>query len=155
SLARARGFTLTAVVVSALGVGATTAAFSIVDHVLLRPLPFPDSDRLVQLWQAQSFRGYPRIELSPSNFLDWRRLATSFEGMTSYTSHSANLVGQGEPARLDGMILTPEAFAIVRAQAALGRTLTSIDALEANDRTVALSYRIWQTKFGGDRSVIG
>jgi putative ABC transport system permease protein len=155
SLARARGFTLTAVLVSALGVGATTAAFSIADHVLLRPLPFPDSDRLVQLWQDQAFRGYPRIELSPSNFLDWRRMAASFEGMTAYTSHSSNLVGQGEPTRLDGVIITPEAFAIVRAQAALGRTLTSIDALEANDRTVALSYRLWQTKFGGDRTVIG
>src|SRR4029453_18563759 len=65
SLSRARGFTLTALVVSALGGGTATAAFSIPDHVLLRPLPFPDSDRLVQLWQDQSFRGYPRIELSP------------------------------------------------------------------------------------------
>ena len=81
---------------SALGIGATTAAFSIADHVLLRPLPFPESDRLVQLWQDQTFRGYPRIELSPSNFLDWRRLATSFEGMAAY--HVA--VGQpGRPGR--------------------------------------------------------
>lgn len=155
SLGRARGFTLTAIVVSALGVGATTAAFSIADHVLLRPLPFPASDRLVQIWQDQSFRGYPQIELSPSNFLDWRRLATSFEGMTAYTSHDANLVGQGDPVRLEGMIITPDAFAIVRAQAALGRTLTSLDALETNARTVVLSYRLWHTQFGGDRSVIG
>ena len=108
SLARARGFTLTAILVSALGIGATTAAFSIADHVLLRPLPFPRSDRLVQLWQDQSFRGYPRIELSPSNYRDWKRLATSFEGMAAYTSHSANLVGQGEPERLEGTMITPE-----------------------------------------------
>ena len=84
---RRQGFTLTAILVAALGIGATTAAFSITDHVSLRPLPFPESDRLVRLWQDQPFRGYPRMELSPSNFLDWRRLATSFDGMSAYTSH--------------------------------------------------------------------
>jgi putative ABC transport system permease protein len=155
SLARARGFTITAIVVAALGVGATTAAFSIADHVLLRPLPFAESHRLVQLWQDQSFRGYPRMEQSPSNFLDWQRLATSFDGMAAYTSHSANLVGQGDPARLEGTLITPGAFAVLRARAALGRILASVDAQETSERTVVLSQSLWQAKFGSDRSVLG
>jgi hypothetical protein len=155
SLARARGFALTAIIVSALGVGATTAAFSIADHVLLRPLPFANPDRLVRLWQDQSFRGYPRMEQSPSNFLDWKRLATSFEGMTAYTSHAANLVGHGDPARLEGTLITPDAFALLRAHAELGRTLTSIDAAEANERTIVISHQLWTEKFGSDRSVLG
>ncbi len=75
---RNRGFAAAVVAVSALGVGATTAAFSVADHVLVRPLPFADADRLVKLWQDQSYRGYSRMELSPGNYEDWRRQSRSF-----------------------------------------------------------------------------
>jgi hypothetical protein len=81
SLSRAPGFAATAIVVAALGVGATTATFSILDHALLRPLPFPEPDRLVRLWQDQSFRGYTQMEVSPPNFRDWQRMSKSFESM--------------------------------------------------------------------------
>ena len=74
------------VVVAALGVGATTAAFSITDHVLIRPLPFPEAHRLVQLWQNQVVRGYTRVELSPANYRDWKRMSTSFEAMAAFTA---------------------------------------------------------------------
>ena len=129
TLGQAPGFACTAILVAALGIGATTAAFSITDHVLLRPLPFPDSGRLVRLWQDQLFRGYPRMELSPSNYLDWKRLATSFDGMSAYTSESANLVGEGEPARLEGALVSSDVFHVLRVQAALGRALTGADDL--------------------------
>src|SRR5262252_6102024 len=82
TLTRAPGFTLTAIIVTGLGIGANTAAFSVTDRVLLRPLPFPNSDRLVQLWQRTP--AYRRFELSPPNFYDWRRLSTSFEAVSAY-----------------------------------------------------------------------
>lgn len=155
SLARARAFTVTAILVAALGIGATSAAFSMADHVLLRPLPFRDSDRLVQLWQDQSFRGYPRMEQSPANFLDWRRLATSFEAMAAYTSQAANLVAQGEPERLEGAVVSVETFGLLGIQAALGRALASVDARDDSEAAVVLSNALWRTTFGGDPAVVG
>src|SRR6478736_4012990 len=86
SLRRTPGFTLTAILVSAIGIGATTAAFTLADHVLIRALPFPQPDRLVKLWEEQASRGYPRMEPSPPNFRDWQRQATSFERLEAYTS---------------------------------------------------------------------
>jgi hypothetical protein len=89
------GFTLTAIVVAALGIGANTAAFSLTDHVLLRPLPFADADRLVKLWEDQSPGGYSEMEPSPANYRDWKRLSTAFETMAAYRGLAVNLVGQG------------------------------------------------------------
>ena len=155
TLSRARGFAFTAIIVAALGIGATTAAFSVTDHVLLRPLPFPRSDRLVRIWQDQTFRGYPQIELSPGNFLNWKRMATSFDGMSAYTSHSANLVGEGNPEHLEGALVSSDVFNILRAQAALGRALTSVDDLETSQRVVVLSDGLWRAKFGGDGGILG
>jgi putative ABC transport system permease protein len=91
TLSRAPGFALTAVVVAALGVGATTATFSITDHVLVRPLPFADPARLVMLWQGDE-QGY-RNEVSPLNYLDWKSMSGSFDGMAAYTNATVNLVG--------------------------------------------------------------
>ena len=155
TMAKAKGFALTAILVAALGIGATTAAFSITDHVLVRPLPFPESDRLVRLWQDQAFRGYPQMELSPSNFVDWKRLATSFDGMSSLTMSFANLVSEGDPERLTGVSVTSDLFHVLRVQAALGRTLTSLDDLDSSPRTVVLSDGLWRAKFGADRGVLG
>ena len=97
TLGRAPGFTVTAILVAALGVGATTATFSITDHVLIRPLPFVEPERLVKLWEDDSLRGYGRTELSPANYRDWKRMSTSFETMAAYHGLSVNLVGEGDP----------------------------------------------------------
>ena len=97
SLRRTPGFALTVVAVAALGVGATTAAFSVTDHVLIRPLPFPDPDRLVELWQSDREEGYNRVELSPANFRDWQRMSTSFDAMGAFYKGSVNLVGTETP----------------------------------------------------------
>ena len=104
SLRRTPGFTITAIVVAALGIGATTATFSIADHVLLRPLPFVDPDRLVRLTEDHTSIGYPRMEPSPPNYLDWKRMATSFESIEAFNSDSRSLVGSGEPERVVGAI---------------------------------------------------
>lgn len=155
SLTQARGFAFTAILIAALGIGATTTAFSITDHVLVRPLPFRQSDRLVRLWQDQAFRGYPQMELSPSNYVEWKRLASSFEGMSAYTGHSANLVGKGEPQRIEGTQATSDLFNVLGTQAALGRALTSVDDLDTAPRVVVLSNRLWRTTFGGDTGILG
>jgi predicted permease len=155
SLARSPGFTLTAIVVASLGIGATTATFSILDQVLIRPLPFPESDRLVKLWQDESFRGYSRMEVSPGNFRDWKRLSKAFEAMAGYTNLSANLVGEGEPERLDGASVNGDLFDVLRAHAARGRIFTAADDRPGAPATVILSHGLWQTRFGGDPTVVG
>lgn len=106
SLRRTPGFALAAIAVSSLGIGATTAAFSLADHVLVRPLPFPDPDRLVRLFQDQSYRGYPRLELSPLNYRDWERMNTTLDSMAAFGSVSVSLVGDGPPERVEGARVT-------------------------------------------------
>ncbi len=155
SLRRTPAFAATVVVVAALGVGATTAAFSIVDHVLIRPLPFPEADRIVQLWQNQTGRGYTRVELSPANYRDWKRLSTSFEGMAALRPLSTNLVGEGDPERLEGASVTADLFPVLGTKPLRGRVFLPEDDREGAGCTVVLSYGLWQGRFGGDPSAVG
>jgi putative ABC transport system permease protein len=155
SLRRTPGFALTVVVVAALGVGATTAAFSITDHVLVRPLPFPDSRRLVQLWQSELSSGVWGVELSPANFRDWQRISTSFEAMGAFNRGSDNLVGEGEPERLESAALTAEVIPLLGTRPLLGRTFTPEEDREGAPGTLLLSYGLWQERFAGDPSVLG
>lgn len=152
TLGRAPGFTLTAILVVALGVGATTAVFSVTDRVLIRPLPFPDSNRLVKLWEGQP--GY-RNELSPANYRDWKRMSKAFEAMAAYRRLSANLVGQGDPQRIEGASATADLFPMLGVQPVLGRLFTAEDDREGAPGTVLLSYSLWQAAFGGDAAVLG
>jgi putative ABC transport system permease protein len=154
-LVRAPGFAATAILVSALGVGATTAAFSVTDHVLLRPLPFRESDRLVRLYQDQSYRGYSRTELSPPNYRDWKAMATSFETMGAFVSQSANLAGPGDPERLNGYKVTGEVLPMLGVGPVLGRVFTEADDRDGAGGTVVLSYGLWRSTFGGDPDVVG
>ncbi|MBA3260204.1 MAG: ABC transporter permease [Gemmatimonadales bacterium] len=153
ALARTPGFAITAVFVVALGVGANTAAFSLADYVLLRPLPFPEPERLVKLWGGVP--GYARIELSPADFRDWRAAAASFEAMGAYHNNQVNLVGQGEPERLDATSVTSDLLPILGVQPALGRLFTPADDQEGVGGTVLLSYGLWRSRFGGDARVVG
>ena len=152
-LRRAPAFAITAVVIVALGIGATTAAFSLADFVLIRPLPFRDADRLVKVWERRP--GFPRMELSPSNYRDWKRVARSFETFAAYRGLSVNLVGGGEPQRLDGGSFTADVLPALGVSPMLGRAFTDADDREGAPGTVLLSYRLWQTQFGGDPSVVG
>ena len=145
SLGRTPGFTVTAILVAALGIGATTATFSIADHVLLRPLPFADPDRLVKLWETQASRGYSRLEPSPPNYLDWKRLATSFEGIEAYGGTAATLLGNGEPERISGTRVTGGVFQLLGRQAAIGRTLTEVGHHVETQNPIVISDRLWRT----------
>jgi putative ABC transport system permease protein len=151
SLSRAPGFALTVVLVVALGVGANTAAFSLADFVLLRPLPFPEPDRLVKLWQAVP--GYGQMELSPANYRDWRAATRSFEAMAAYGNREVNLTGAAEPERLEIARATPELFGLLGVPATAGRFLSPADS--ADGQVVVLGYGLWQRRFGGDPGVLG
>ena len=152
-LNRSRGFALTAIVIVALGIGANTAAFSITDFVLLRPLPFADPDRLVTVWQRTP--GYSRMELSPPNYVDWKKAATSFERFAAYKGWSATLTGDGDAERLEGISVTGDFFPTLGVGAALGRTFAPGDDTEGAPRTVVLGNALWRARFGGDPGVIG
>jgi len=154
TLNRARGFAITAILVIALGVGANTAAFSVADFVLLRPLPFPDPESLVRLCEGpRTGGGWGCLnELSPANYRDFKNLSTSFEAMGAFRGEAANLVGGGEPRRLALVRLTADVLPLLGVAPALGRTFTS----RADDRsTVVISYALWQSLFAADPAVLG
>jgi predicted permease len=153
TLARSPGFALTAMLVLALGVGANTAAFSVTDFVLIRPLPFPQPDRLVKLWEK--LPGYPQMELSPANYVDWKHMSKSFDGMGAFYDTSVNLVGQGDPERIEGTSITADLFPLLGVQPAMGRLFTAAEDREGAPGTLLLSYQLWQAVFGGDAGVIG
>jgi putative ABC transport system permease protein len=153
SLAAAPWFALTAIAVIALGIGATTGAFSVTDFVLIRPLPFTDPDRLVKLWESTP--GYRMMELSGPNYRDWKASARSFESMAAYHFDEITLLAAGEPKRLNGTAVTADLFPTLGVKPLLGRTFTPKDDEPGAPGTIVLSYRLWQTEFGGDPGVVG
>ncbi len=155
SLSRAKGFALTAILVAALGIGATTATFSILDNALLRPLPFPQPEQLVRVWQDQTFRGYPEMEVSPPNFRDFQRMSGSFADMGAGHNISVNLLGRGEPRRLDGEAVTFELLRLLGTAPALGRAFTAADDAAGAPGTLLLSEALWKSQFAADPEVIG
>lgn len=155
TLLRAPGFALTAIVVSALGIGATTAAFTMIDHVLIRPLPFPDSDRLVKLYQSQPVNNGKFNDVAPANYRDWKRMATSFESMGMFRYLSVNMLAEGDPQRIDGAAFSFDLLPTLGAKPVIGRVFTEGDDRESSAGTVLLSYSLWQEQYGGDPSVLG
>jgi putative ABC transport system permease protein len=153
TLARSPGFALTAILVTALGIGANTAAFSVADFVLIRPLPFADPDRLVKLWERPTGGG--RFEFSPPNFNDYKAQAHSFAAIGAFHGISVSLVGQGEPQRLSGTALSGEVLPILGVKPLIGRAFTDADDRSGYDGNIILSYGLWQRNFGGDAAVLG
>jgi predicted permease len=152
-LRRTPGFAITAILIVALGIGATTAAFSVTDFVLIRPLPFSEPERLVKLYERTP--GYPRLELSAANYRDWKQASTVFERIGLYHGDAGNLVGVGEPLRVEGAAVSADLFPTLRVQPLLGRLFDDSDDRAGAAGTIVLSYRLWQTQFGGDAAVIG
>jgi predicted permease len=149
------GFTLTAVLSLALGIGANTAIFTVVNAVLLRPLPFPESDRLVQLWESKPADGDFDNVVNPLNFLDWRDRTHSFDGMAAVSGLTTNLSGVGDPVALSGMQVSPNYFSILHVRPVLGRTFLPQEGTPGNEHVAILSVGLWQSRFGGDPNVLG
>lgn len=150
SLRRTPGFALTAVLVVALGVGANTAVFSLADFVFVRPLPYEDAGRLLKLWQGG---GGGMSEASPANYRDWKAMTSSFSGMGAYWRRAANLVGAGEPRRLETVRATPDLLPLLGVEPLIGRLFTAEDA--GKGQLVVLSHALWTSEFGADPGVIG
>ncbi len=154
-LRKSPGFVLTAVLSLALGIGANTAIFTVVNAVLLRPLPFPQPDRLVQLWETKPSKAYFRNVVNPFNFLDWRERTHSFERMAAVTALNTNLTGLGDPVALQGMQVSPSFFSILGIWPALGRSFLPEEGLPGHDHVAILSFALWRSRFGGDPSIVG
>lgn len=155
-LLKAPGFTLTALLTLALGVGANTAMFSAIHALLLKPLPYPQPTRLVALYSCAPSQGRQRGSLSNLDFLDYRDEATkSFEGMASYADGSADLAGEGRPERVATGQVTAGFFELLGARPAAGSFFTRDNETVGRDKAVVLSFGLWQRRFGGDPGVVG
>jgi predicted permease len=149
------GFTAIAVITLALGIGANGAIFSVVNAILLRPLPYPKPTQLVRLWESDPSRGYFRNVVNPFNFLDWRDNAKSFQSMAAIEVLMVNLNAQGQPIAVQAMEVSPDFFSVLEIPPILGRTFTTDDGIAGHDKVVILSYALWQERFGGEHGVIG
>ena len=139
----------------ALGIGANSAIFSVVDAILLRPLPYPQPDRLVRIWESSLKYDNSRNVVNPFNFLDWRDRSQSFESMAAIFDAVTNLSSHGQPIAVRGMQVSPEFFSILRVAPFLGRAFSRADGIPGQDRSIILSYELWHRQFGDNRSLIG
>ena len=154
-LSRNPGFTLVAVLSLALGIGVNTTVFSAVNTVLLRPLAYPDADRLVLVQYRSLHAGSGRFELTPAAYLELRRTNKCFEGIAAFTASDFNLIGIGEPERLSGQMISPSLFSVLKVSSQIGRGFTAEDEKDGAPRVAILSYGLWQRRYGGLESVIG
>ena len=154
-LLKSPSISIVATIALALGIGANTAIFSVVNAVLLRPLPFPDPDSLVSLFETDARRGQERGSHSYPNFMDLRAQNTAFERVASYHSSDYVLTGRGEPARLQACVATADLFPLLGVTPKLGRTfLPDEDKPSETGRVVILSHSLFQNRFNGDPSVL-
>lgn len=151
TMRRSPGFALTAIAILTLGIGANTAAFSLADFVLLRPLPFPDSDRLLRMWNSRDGSG-PN-DVSPANLRDWKAMAKSFSGIGAYSNSTFNLVGQGAPIRLETARVTPDLLPIIGVTPFAGSLITPENSKDG--MTAVLSHELWRNQFDSDPNVVG
>ncbi len=150
------GFTLAVVLTLALGIGATTANFSLLRAVLLDPLPYPDASRLVFVWEDGSWAGQPStIDVAPGNYADWDAQNVAFEAMAALDVGSVSLTGVGDPVRLSGRRVTHDIFQVLGVPPALGRPFTAQEEQPGQDDVAILSDASWRSRFGAAPDVLG
>ena len=152
-LAKKPMFSIIAVITLALGIGANTAIFSVVNGVLLRPLPFKEPDRLMMIRETK-LPQFPEFSVAPGNFLDWKKQNTVFERLVAYKGSSLNLIGTGDPERLRALNVTEGFFAMLGAQPQLGRDFLAEEDQVGHNNVVILSYGLWQRRFSGDPKIL-
>jgi putative ABC transport system permease protein len=163
SLLARPAFTVVAAMTLALGIGANSAIFSVVNAVLLKPLPYREPDRIVQFWETNPLKGWTQASVAPANFFDWEQQSSSFEEMAAYMGSDTKdagladlqLTGSGEPERVKTLFVTGNIFSVLGVQPLLGRTLVAEETWETKQRVVILSYSLWQRRFGGDPEIVG
>jgi putative ABC transport system permease protein len=154
-LVRQPGITVVAVLTLALGIGANAAIFSAVDAVLLRPLPWPEPDRMVMIWEKRPQEGVMNNSVAPADYVDWSKSATLFTAMSGYMTTAADLTGQGEPVRLNAAAVSaafPDVFGVRMAR---GRFFRKDEEISGHHRVVVLSHGLWAERFGADAGIVG
>ena len=154
TLASRRGFTVVAALTLALGIGATAAVFSVVDAVLLRPLPFTEPDRLAMVWVDNTRMGIRTDITSWPSYQQWRTSA-AFAEMAGFAPSRSNLTGEGDPERLSGALIQPGFFEVLGVSPARGRSFTAEEGEEGNDQVVILAHGLWERRFGADPGIVG
>jgi len=153
ALAKSPGFALTAILVLAVGIGANTAAFSVADFVLIRPLPYADPGRLVKLAERPEAGGM--APASPAMYRDWKAASQSFSALGAYYGKGVNLVGGNEPVHLEQSVVTASLLPLLGVRPVQGRLFDAADERQSESGVVILSYALWQGQFGGDASILG
>jgi putative ABC transport system permease protein len=154
NLLRRPTFTLIAVVTLALGIGANTAIFSAINALLLKPLPFPELDRVVAIWDKLPSRGVMHNEVTVANYLDWQSQTQSFEQLALYRWWSANLTGIDPPERIQGFLVTANFLDVTGMKPIMGRTFSSEENQPGKDQVAVITHSLWQRRFGGDPNIL-
>ena len=155
SLAKSPGFTATALLTLALGIGANTAIFSLVNAIILRPLPFPQPEELMLVWNNNTRENIPDDITSWPNFNEWRTQNRTFASMAGYSGGSANLTGSGEPEQVPSCSAGDKFFETLGVAPLLGRWFSDDEQAEGKDSVAIISHGLWQRRIGGDRTVLG
>ena len=155
TLPRMPGFSLAFILTLGLGIGANTAIFSVINGVLLRPLPYPEADRIMHLRQAQVTAGIEDTSFSFAEVADYRREATTIDQFIEFGDWTFNVLGRGEPHRATGGLVSPNFFQLIGARPRVGRMLLPSDEGKAAQPVTVLTYGYWQRVFGGDPNVVG
>ena len=155
TLTKNPGFSFIAVVSLALGIGANTAIFSVVNAVLLKPLPFLEPERLVMVWEDASAIGFPRSDVAPANYVDWKAQNQTLEDVAALNWKNFNLTGDGEPERILSHGVTANFFPLLGIQPVTGRNFSVEEDKPGADKVAILSYGLWQGRYGGDPAIVG
>ncbi len=155
SLLKTPSFSIFVTVALALGIGANTAIFSLVDSLLLEPLQFRESSRLVEIWENASFLGFPENTPSPGNFSEWKKRNHVFADMAALTGDIFALTGDGPPQQLEGSHISHNLFTVLGVEPALGRNFLPEEDRQAGPSVVIISASLWRQRFGSDPSVVG
>src|SRR5437588_1154259 len=154
NLIKRPGFTAIGVITLAIGIGANTAIFSFINALLLKPLPFPDLDRGVAVWERVPSRGVERNEVTVADYLDWRAQNKTFEQLGIYRWWSTNLTGADSPERVQGFQGTTDFLDIVGVKPVMGRGLLAEEGEPGKDAVALLTYNLWQRRFGADPNIV-
>jgi putative ABC transport system permease protein len=155
AIRRRPGFMAVAVLTLGVGMGATTAIFSLIDSVLLKPLPFYEPDRLTIVWEVRPRFNAPRMHAAPLNYVDWQQQVQAFDSLAAYANGFVNLTGAGTPERLVSVQTTPNLFQTLGVGPIVGRWFAPPEGTPGHTAVAILSYGLWQRRFAGDPGVVG
>ncbi len=149
------GFVITTTLILALGIGANATIFSVVNAVLVRPLPYKEPDRIVMIWEKNQSQAVPRAIVSPANFLDWKKQNQVFEDLAAFRFWYYTLTGSGDPERYQGARVSASFFPLLGVRPEIGRNFRAEEEDIGRDHVVMLSHALWQRRFGGNSNIIG